>query len=316
MLRIPSTIIVLMCLFPLFLEAQIEHKLIRRVAVFPIDSPSRESKAAEEAWWKMRDLLAKNERFLVATKRFLLKNDVYQARKELEPSDVIILGKLLDAHAVVVTFIKDRKMSMIVYDGYSGLKLWERSLNFQPSQTMKEQIGPASERLMGDFISQVPYQGFQILDPVMKTSLVNEGDLKVARVNVGSNGDFNEGDEVQWIQIFHSSTLPLFESGAKMEVVALGKVLKYEEGVVTVEVLRSAGNKFLVEGALVRFPKQVKKLQELYAIEKGIPSRLNLDTKLLSPEAAMEKEKEDEERSLSTVLSWVSSLAILLILAF
>ena len=296
--------------------SQIEHQLLRKMVVFPIYVEQQNSNVAEDSWWKLREELARDQRFLVATKRFLVKNEVYQARKKLSPADVIILGKLLDANAIISTFLEKRKLSMVVYDGYNGLELWKKSVNLQPSQTIKSQLTPAVTRLIGDFIASVPYHGFLVLDPIMKRTFVREGDLKLAKVDIGKQSGVSTGDRVQWMQIFHSSTQPLFQGGARTEVFAEGRVIKIEDGIATVEMTTVLNQKLVVENSLVSIPKQMRRLRERFSLKDGIPSQLQLDRELLSPEAAQDQKEKEEERSISTVLSWVGSLVILLVLAF
>src|SRR5262245_25083625 len=98
---------------PLSANAQsAEHTLLRRVAVFPIEAPEELNSKADEAWWELREFLTKDKRFLVATKNFLQQQNVYQPRAELDPAAAIILGKLLDADAVISTFLKERILHM------------------------------------------------------------------------------------------------------------------------------------------------------------------------------------------------------------
>src|SRR5690242_6478693 len=98
-------------------HAQVEHTLVRRISVFPIKAGQELAPIAEEAWWELRETLTRDHRFLVASKNFLMQKDVYQARRALSPADAIILGKLLDANALVVTFLEDRTLRMHVYEG-------------------------------------------------------------------------------------------------------------------------------------------------------------------------------------------------------
>lgn len=57
----------------------IDHKVIRRITVFPIKTESFLTEAAEEAWWKMRETLTENKRFLVASKNYLVQKDVSES---------------------------------------------------------------------------------------------------------------------------------------------------------------------------------------------------------------------------------------------
>src|SRR4051812_42407301 len=89
-------------ILPVSSWAEVRHTLLRRIAVFPIADANVST--GEEAWWQMRELLTKDQRFFVASRRFMVNRGVFQPRKLLKPADAIILSKILDAQALVVTF--------------------------------------------------------------------------------------------------------------------------------------------------------------------------------------------------------------------
>ncbi len=99
----------------------ITHELMRRLVVFPIQADTAVSKEAESTWWDIREKLTESRRFLVASKNFMQAKDVFQPRAELQPADVLILGRLLDAHALITTFLVDKKLSMRVYETQNGM---------------------------------------------------------------------------------------------------------------------------------------------------------------------------------------------------
>src|SRR3954468_6467929 len=125
--------LLLICLWPLASFAQTDHSLIRRLTVFPIKTSPEYQQAADETWWELRETLTRDKRFLVASKNFLMQKDVYQARSKLSPADAIILGKLLDANALITTHLDDRILTMRVYEGDYGRALWEQKIMLQPS---------------------------------------------------------------------------------------------------------------------------------------------------------------------------------------
>ncbi|MCB0386940.1 MAG: hypothetical protein KDD43_16215, partial [Bdellovibrionales bacterium] len=51
----------------------VEHPLLRRITVFPVQADNSLIKATEEAWWLVREALTENRRFLVASKNFLIQ---------------------------------------------------------------------------------------------------------------------------------------------------------------------------------------------------------------------------------------------------
>ena len=55
----------------------IEYKLIRRVAVFPIQSDKNFGGILQEAWWELRSELTRNKRFLVASRKLLEREGAF-----------------------------------------------------------------------------------------------------------------------------------------------------------------------------------------------------------------------------------------------
>ncbi|HEX4925049.1 MAG TPA: hypothetical protein VFV50_13230, partial [Bdellovibrionales bacterium] len=51
--------------------AQTDYLVLRRLVVFPFDAPANVSGGAERAWWKVREELTNNRRFLIASKQFM-----------------------------------------------------------------------------------------------------------------------------------------------------------------------------------------------------------------------------------------------------
>lgn len=289
------------------------HQLIRRIAMFPIDAPKELSNAADDAWWQAREELTKDRRFLVASKQFLLKSDAYQPRGSLEPAEAILLGKLLDAHALVAARLAGRTLSMAAYDGSNGIVLWQRDYPLHPSIAVQDQLASVMRRVAADFVASFPYQAFQIVDPIVGTPVYDEGDMKVAQVEVGSGGA-QAGDPVQWIRVESQSLKPLFQGGAKIDAFAEGRVIKVEQGIATVELLRLEKGRAIKEFDLVRLPREYERQQAQFAIQEGLKSGLSAD--LLALEAAPMERVVRERRPLAAVASWVASAAAFLLLAF
>ena len=99
------------------MRAQEELSLIRRVVIFPMLADKAFEAKTDEAWWQMREEMTVQRKLLVASRQFLIRNDVLQARGALQPADAILLGKLLDAHAIITSQLQDRKVHMQAYDG-------------------------------------------------------------------------------------------------------------------------------------------------------------------------------------------------------
>lgn len=302
--------------------AQIEHQLVRRLVVFPIqaapesaqESATGVPEAVEDAWWQARDELTKNRRFLVGSKQFLLKSDVFQPRGTLEPADAIILGKLLDAHALLTMQLMKRRLTLNVYDGTNGLTLFQKSVELHPSLMVKDQLSGHVRRLMTDFMASIPYQGFTSVDSLIGKVVYEEGDVKVAQVDLGVQTGAEIGDIVQWIRLESVSGAPLFQSGGKSTIFAEGKIVRLTEGIAQVEILRATGLNSIKEYSLVRVPREAERLFSESA-NKDTP-RTTLSVELVSPEADPMREITREKKPLATTLSFVGSMAVFLLLAF
>ena len=199
-------------------NAQIDHQLIRRVAVFPFAVPPEFQNSADDAWWQAREEFAQTRRFLVGSKQFLIKSDVYQPRRDLEPADAIILGKLLDAHALVTFQLNDRRLMMTVYDGGTGTTIWRKGVTLHPSMPVGDQLTPLAKKMVDDFIAAIPYQGFAIIDSLIGQPVYEEGDVRLSQIDLGIATGAQVGDVVQWIKIIGTSVEPLFMGGSKTTV--------------------------------------------------------------------------------------------------
>ena len=293
--------------------AETEHTLVRRITVFPVKAPKEFSGVAEEAWWGVREALTENQRFLVASRNFLIQRDVFQARAELKPADVVILGKLLDANALVTIFLNDRTLSMRVFESEYGRLLWSQDFNLHPSLPISEQLAPAAKKLIYDFIASIPYQGFVLVDPLKRTAMYSEAERVMVKVNVGMNAKVEAGDPVQFLRLYHDTVKPLFVPDTVMEVFGEGQVVSTDREVAIVEVQRIAKGTPVNEFTLVRLPKELQRLKEAYAIS---PFRGTIGSEYFSPEVTPVQQEVAEKKPLVTALSFIVNIATFLLLAF
>ncbi|MBX3023198.1 MAG: hypothetical protein KF799_16105 [Bdellovibrionales bacterium] len=296
-------------------SAQTEHELIRRISVFPIKVAQPElAKFAEEAWWELREALTRDKRFLVASKNFLQQKDVYQARSILSPADAIILGKLLDANALVTTYVDDRVLYMKVYEGEYGRPLWEQQLVLQPSLPIAQQLQPGVIKLVQDFIASIPYHGFVVLDPLKGRPVYQEGRRLLVKAEVGGLAEVDVGDSAQLIRVYSDHLKPLFTHGASIEVFAEGRVVEHNRESIVIELDRLNRATAVQEGTLVRLPRELKRLEELYSIQDSLKSKI--DPEFFSPGMTAAKQKESETKPLIASLAFIANLAAFLLLAF
>jgi len=309
-----SILAVLLVLMPVTAYSDVEHKLIRRMAVFPMQVDGFLEESAESSWWAVRELLTKNKKFLVASRNFMKKKDVFQARGELTPADAIILGQLLDAQALVTTYLKKRTLHMSVYEKEYGRLLWSHKLTLHPSLPLKKQIEEASKKLMLDYMSSIPYQGFIYVDSLIGRPVYTRGSKKNVKVEVGLDSKVLVGDKVQFIRLSSDQLKPLFDGGSVIEITAEGVVVGINREIVTVEVNRYTHLKDFKRLGLVRFPSEYKRLRENYSIAGKMKN--NINPEYFSPEITSEGQKEAETKPLVAALTFIANIVGVLLLAF
>ncbi|MGE0631570.1 MAG: hypothetical protein AB7O96_04135 [Pseudobdellovibrionaceae bacterium] len=285
-------------------HAGLEHSLLRRISVFPLQARDLEPKLKEEVWWKVRETLAGNQKFLVATRRFMINRDVFQARLTLEPADAIILGKILDAQAVMTMFLTEKTLNVFVYDGGQGFLIWKGALTLHPALPIKEQIVSASEKITKDFINSFPYQGSQVGDKKIVDNLIQ------ARVFVGAGAKILENEPAQWISVEAVPGGELFSDSSRFTVIAEGVVTRVSGEHVDVNVTSVRNDTDIRDKSLVRFPKELERLQ---STTQGLERQSeNLErAKLQEAEA-----RPGEQNSTTTSLAWILGVAAFILIAF
>lgn len=310
---IPACSFLLVTLFCPFSWADLEQGLIRRIAVFPLKVESDFSQSAEEAWWQVREELTKNQRFLVASKSFLLKKDVFQARGELSAADALILTKLLDANSVITIYLDGRDLHMKAYESTRGQLVWEHMVRLHPSLPVHQQLVATSKKMIQDFIASIPYQGFVIKSREHQDIVYTREGKYFTLVEFGSGGSLDVGDAVQFVQIHADSYRPLFIDGATVEVFAEGTISRVNGHTIEVEVNRATSLENIQANSLVRFPKEFKRLQEQYSIAENLKDRL--DHRYLNLEMNSVTHKKEDVKPLVTALTFIGNLSIFLLLA-
>jgi hypothetical protein len=305
---------VLGCLGWPLAEAQTEHALVRRISVFPMKVSKEFATTADEAWWQVREVLTENQRFLVASRNFLVQRDVFQPRQELKPVDAVILGKLLDANALVTMYLEDRTLSMRVYEGEYGRLLWSHDFKLHPSVPISDQLIGAAKKLIYDFIASVPYQGFVVIDPMNRAATYLDGRRQLIKIYLGGGVQVAVDDVAQIIRIDHDSVRPLFVPETIPEVYAEGKVVELQDDHVIVEVTRAAKSTPIQEFALVRLPSEFKRLNDIYRLRD--PLKAPIGTEYYSPEVTPVQQEMAERKPLVTALTFILNLATFLLIAF
>lgn len=315
---------------------------IQKIAVFPVDdsgellSRSQGSQVddltlekLDETWWQVREELTNTGRFVVATKAFLQRADVFTPRGELRPSEVVILGKYVEADAVLTLQLKQRTLTVRVWSSDDGNLVWKEAVSLHPSLLIRDQIVKIARSVVRDFISEVPYHGTTVMDLLARSPVFMESGKTFAKVDIGSRaGESNgsamiPGQTVQWLKLERVGLDPLFQGGGKTTVIAEGIIRDIADRVAKVEVLRIASGEAITNGSLLYVPAEAERLLKnkdpharsvvltLLARDRGKKGTPGLD-----PEGVRVQQTDKENRPFATSLSFIGSLAVILLLAF
>ncbi|PWU14019.1 MAG: hypothetical protein C5B49_13865 [Bdellovibrio sp.] len=287
-----------------------QHRLLRRIAVFPIYQSNIPN--AEEAWWQMRGELTKDQRFFVASRRFMVNRGVFQPRQELKNADVVILGKILEAQVLIVSYIEERKLNFKVYDGENGNLIWESVREFDPVLPMGDKIVQVAQQLTDDFIMSLPYQGFVVVDSKQGKPLFEENNQRQAWVYCGKTARFDVGDPLQIIEF--TGPTPLLKEG-ETTVIAEGSIVEIQKERVLASIERMRSGDDIKENALVRFPKESKNLQQAQ-LNASPPKDASLGPEYLAAEMVPADQIGKRHQSAATSLAFILGLAGMILLAF
>jgi hypothetical protein len=309
-------ILISLCLFILStsVHADVFHERVRRVTVFPLKVDADNQSVAESTWWDLREHLTESKRFLVASKNFMQAKDVFQSRDFLQPADALILGRLLDANALITTFLVQRKLSMRAYETKNGLILWEGDIELHPAVPVSKQLPDAARKLLYDFMASIPYQGFVSIDSMIGKAWYMEGERQFFKADIGLGTQVTVGDTAQLIRIKAEKFKPLFQEGSTIEVFAEGKVTQVDRNIITVQVSRKLPGEDIAADQLVRIPDELRRIKEIYGMHES--SDKNIDIQYFSGPKDELTTKEKEVKPLIASLSWIGNIALILLLAF
>jgi len=277
-------------------------ELTRKIVVFPFKTDSTLAGAAEQSWWRTRELLTEKKRFLVASKHFLLQKEAFQPRGELKPEDASILGKLLDADALITGECIKRTFNLKVYEAKTGRLLFDKKLTFHPSLRATDQFEVVAERLTQDFISSVPYQGFVVVDPMEGKPVYQKGGERLVAIDPGTTDALAKDMDVQFIKLREKEfDRPLFQGGADVEVVAEGKIKVVKPGVIEVGLDRIKNPEDVTDKTLVRIPHEAQRVAKAYGLAEESVSIIQTPLQDLTAEKAAAIRSREKATFFSTI---------------
>ena len=95
------------------------------------------ARSLDETWWQMRDELTSTGRFIVASRAFLQKSDAFQPRGQLEAGDAVILGRYVEADALMTATLKERTLTVGLWLSTDGSLIWSQSVDLHPSVLLR-----------------------------------------------------------------------------------------------------------------------------------------------------------------------------------
>ena len=206
---------------------------------------------------------------------------------------------------------------MNVYGGEYGRLLWSHALHLSFSEPIKNQLTKAVQQLVKAFIASIPYQGFVVVDDLAGKAVSHHEGKSIVKVNIGMNAKVEVGDEVQFIKIRSDKLQTIFDENLQVEVFAEGEILEKGRREVKVGILQVTDISYIVEGTLVRLPKELKRLQDLYAFQSGISQNLGPEYFFPGMSSIEEEEnKKKEKKPLFTSISFLVNIVVFLLLAF
>lgn len=292
-------------------ENTVEHEVVRGIAVLPIDTGGLHQQESDIAWDNTRRFLVDTKRFFVLSKKTLIHKDSYVARKTILNVDAMILGKLLEADCIITTYLTPTDIKMVAYSGIDGFILWQNSIQLNPANSTDKQLVPLTQKLIQNFLASFPYQAFQIVDPIIGTPTFEEGDITLAKADVGSQSHAVVGDTVQWLKIKRINSKPLFQGGGEYRVNAEGVITKIENETVLIQIKRAANLKDLSKKNLISFPAEYARLQSSYSLVKNN----SISTTLLTEPLYPTETNSTQAKPLVTSVVSIGSIIALLILA-
>ncbi len=308
-------------------EARSGLPALEKIAVFPVLYKGERgeklneatAKSLDDTWWQVRDELTETGRFVVASRAFLQKADAFQPRGQLTIGDAVILGRYVEADALMTLNLRDRALTLSVFGASDGMKAWSQTVELHPSVLIREQVGKIARVLVREFIASLPYQAVTIQDALSKQAVFTEDGKRLVRIRT-AGAKVVVGDAVEWVELSRATLEPLFQGGAKVSVRAEGVIREMKDGVALCELTRMVEASAIRVGTLVNLPKEQQRLAALAkpkdsATSAAIVSLLAQNASI-EPEAKQAERQKDESGPFATTLSILGSLALILLLAF
>jgi len=196
---------------------------IKRVAIFP--ARGVDDTLVDELWWQLREAIAADGRFDVATRRLMINRQVLAPRSELKPADAVILGRVLDADLLITHYVIKKKAVVSAVRAVDGLLVWRDEVPLNPAIPDSDQLLPIFKSVMTAFLNAVPYAGYQVLSPDTQKLYESDGSLGFVYVST-PNAESLLGQKIYWLNVTYSSQ-PLLKAKGAFQPLSWGKSVEF-----------------------------------------------------------------------------------------
>lgn len=279
---------------------------LKRTVVFP--AQGLDENLVDDTWWQIREQLAADTRLTIASRRLMINRQVLSPRAELKPSDSVILGRILEADALIVTFIRDNSAHFIAYRAEDGITLYKDKIDLNPSTPVAEQALMAFQTLTGRYLRSIPYSGYQVPSPTTGNIIENYGADRVAYVELGKFSA-NVDEKVVWTRASNIRS-PILQGDLKYQVIATGVVQQVLRGNVAQIKLDARSNEaVLLNNSLVYLSDR----QEVGGDLAFEPRQSDLGVEFLLSDIQKPKQIQSQSKE-ATFLGFVFNAALLLLI--
>jgi hypothetical protein len=304
---------VVACLFSFFFRlddayANFLFGSIRKVAVFP--ARGVDENLIDDLWWQLREIIAQDGRFEVATRRLMINRQVLSPRSELKSADAVIMGRILEADLLITHQVLKKKAVFTATRTSDGIIVWKEEAMLNPSIPESDQLLPVFKNLAKDFLKAVPYVGYQSLDPNNQKLYESDGGLGFVFVTV-SNGESLLNQKFYWLNVSYPSQ-PLLKSRGNFLVLNWGRAVEFiKPNILKIKLEKPFDESYMSNGAPVYLSLSAPDSNEEPLFGTKISE---IGSEYLISDMKNEK-RVTEQTGKSTLLGFIFNAAILLLVA-
>ncbi len=264
----------------------------------------------QSSWKKIKENLIYDRRFsIIPLEDISKKNISYLYKVKKKPLKIISILKEINTDVIIIANLKNKNLIMKAYSKNDGQLLWSQT-TLSSSSLKSSNFISSIQKLINDFSSSIPFQGFQILDPLIGQITYDEGEAKLTKADIGHFHHIKKGDSVQWIEIKRVNSKPLYQGGSKINIIAKGHIIKVINEIAILKINQARNINLLKKYTLISFPKEHERLIKYFALNSKNRTLNQIINKDLKPVSSKNKEI---KKSLSNLLTIGNILAFILL---